>query len=123
MAVHNLEVSTENLLQAVVRMPDKEFEQFFKNAKQIKDREARLIAKLDELNLSPEKEKIYRRLLKKFRAENISAEENQTLIELTEELETLGVERLKCLAEIAKLRNSTLDETVKDLQIKPKNYG
>jgi len=62
MAVHNLEVSTENLLQAVVRMPAKEFERFLKNAKQIKDREALLIAKLDELNLSPEKENIEREI-------------------------------------------------------------
>jgi hypothetical protein len=30
---------------------------------------------------------------------------------------------LKCLIEIVKIRNSTLDEVVKDLNIKPKNYG
>ena len=119
----NLEVPTENLLNAVVRLPAKEFERFFKNARQIKDREENLIAKLNEFNLSPEKEKLYRKLLKGFRAEKITSEENQTLIELTEELENLGVERLKCLVEIVKIRNSTLDEVVKDLNIKPKNYG
>lgn len=119
----NLEVPTENLLQAVVRMPAKEFERFFKSAKQIKDREARLIAKLDEFQLAPEKEKLYRRLLRKFRAERITPEENQVLIDLTTALERLGVERLKCIAEIAKIRHSSLDEVFKDLNIKPKNYG
>lgn len=119
----NLEVPTENLLQAVVRMPAKEFERFFKNAKQIKDRETRLIAKLDEFNLAPEKETVYRKLLRKFRAERITPEEQQTLIKLTEELENLGVERLKCLIEIAKIRNSTIDEVIKDLNIQPQNYG
>jgi hypothetical protein len=102
----NLEVPTENLLNAVVRLPAKEFERFFKNAKQIKQRETQLIAKLNEFNLSPEKEKLYRSLLKKFRAERIAPEENQTLIGLTEELETLRVE-----------------EVIKELNITPKNYG
>ena len=119
----NLEVPTENLLNAVVRLPSKEFERFFKNARQIKQRETQLIAKFNEFNLSPEKEKLYRNLLKKFRAERIAPEENKTLVELTEELETLGVERLKCLIEIAKMRNSTIDEVIKDLNIKPRNYG
>jgi arginyl-tRNA--protein-N-Asp/Glu arginylyltransferase len=99
----NVEVPTENLLNAVVRMPAKEFARFLKNAKQIKDREASLIAKIKKFNFSPEKEKLYRQLLKKFRAEKI--------------------ERLKCLAEIAEIRNSTLDDIVRDLKIKPKNYG
>jgi predicted peroxiredoxin len=104
-------------------MPAKEFARFLKNAKQIKDREASLIAKIKKFNFSPEKEKLYRQLLKKFRAEKITPDENKVLIRLTEELESLGVERLKCLAEIAEIRNSTLDDIVRDLKIKPKNYG
>lgn len=123
MAVHNVEISTENLLSAVVRMPEKDFERFFKNAKQIKEREMKLINRLEDFDLSTEKKKVYRQLLKKFRAEKISPEEHQKLISLTEELEDLNVERVKCLVEIAKLRNSTLDEVKKDLDIKPKNYG
>lgn len=123
MAVHNVEISTENLLNAVVRMPEKDFERFLKNAKQIKERETKLINKLEDFDLSPEKRKVYRQLLKKFRAEKISPEEHQKLIALTDELENLNVERVKCLIEIAKIRNSTLDEVIKDLNIKPKSYG
>lgn len=123
MAVHNEEISTENLLSAVVRMPEKDFERFLKDARQVKERETRLIDKLADFDLSVEKKKNYRQLLKKFRAEKISPEEHQQLIALTEELENLNVERIKCLVEIAKLRNSTLKEVMKDLNIKPKSYG
>ena len=104
-------------------MPEKDFERFLKNAKQIKERETKLINKLGDFDLSDEKKKIYRQLLKKFRAEKISPEEHQKLIALTDELESLNVERIKCLIEIAKIRNSTLDEVMQDLDIKPKNYG
>lgn len=123
MAVHNVEISTENLLNAVVRMPEKDFERFFKSAKQIKERETKLINRLGDFDLSVEKKKVYRQLLKKFRAEKISSEEHRQLITLTDELENLNVERIKCLIEIAEFRNSTLDEVLKDLNIKPKNYG
>lgn len=123
MAVQNLEIPTENLLSAVVRLPAKDFERFFKNAKQLKDREASLITKIGELDLSPEKEKIYRRLLKKFRAERIAPDEHALLTDLSEELEEIGVRRLECAIEIAKIRNLTLEEVYRDLKIKPKNYG
>jgi len=123
MATQNSDISTQNLLSAVVRLPAKDFERFFKNAKQIKDREAHLIAKIRELDLLPEKEKIYRKLLKKFRAENIAPEEHALLTDLSEELEEIGVQRLECAVEIAKIRNSTLEEVYQDLKIKPKNYG
>ena len=122
MSVHNLKVSTENLLNIVVQMPEKEFARFFKNARQIKEREANLIKKIESFNLSPEKEKIYRQLLRKFRAEKISPEEHKVLIEITDELEGFTVEKLKCLVEITKIRNSTIDEVMKELNIKPKSY-
>ncbi|MEP6900797.1 MAG: hypothetical protein ABJA66_03545 [Actinomycetota bacterium] len=123
MAVHNLEVSTENLLSAVVRMPASEFERFFQNARKLKKREADLIAKLDEFNLSPEKEKLYGKLLKKFRAEKITPEEYEEMIAINTELEALNVERIKCLGEISKIRQTSLSEIVEELGIKPKNYG
>ncbi len=119
----SLEVPTETLLNAVVRLPAKEFERFFKNAKQLKSREARLIAELKEFTLSPEKEKKYRKLLKKFHAEKINSEEYEQLLAFNTELEALNVERIKCLGEIAQIRQKSLSETVEELGIKPKNYG
>src|SRR5688572_16580909 len=123
MAAHNTEITTENLLGVVLQIPEKEFERFFQNARKLKKREADLIAKLDDFNLSPEKEKLYRKLRRKFRAEKISPEEHQEMIAITNELEALNVERIKCLGEISKIRQKSLSETVKELGIKPKNYG
>ncbi len=123
MAVYNLEVSAENLLGAVLQMPEKEFERFFQNARQLKIREAELVKKINEFNLAPEKEKVYRNLLGKFRAEKITPAEHQELIQLTDELERLNVKRLECVAKIAEIRRQPFDKIFAELKIKPKNYG
>jgi hypothetical protein len=122
MAIHSIEITTENLLGMVLQMPKKEFDHFLKDAQRLKNREVELIKKLKRLDLSPEKQKVYRSLLKKFRAENIASEEYRTLLQISEELEKIGVERLKFLIEISKIRNKTLDEIMEELNIKPKSY-
>jgi len=122
MSVHRVEITTENLLSAVVQMTADDFERFFQDAKRLKKREVNLIAKLDKFNLSAEDEKIYRDLLRKFRAEKITEMEHKLLISLTEELEDLNVERMKCLVEISQIRKKSLREVMKELDIKPKNY-
>lgn len=123
MAVYNLEVSTKKLLGIVLQMPKEDFDHFLKDAQRLKNREIELIKKMKTFDFTPEKEKLYRKLLKKFRARNISSEEHKVLSQMTEELEGYGVERLKCLIEISKIRNQSLDEIMKELNIKPKNYG
>lgn len=123
MAVQNLEVSTKNLLGIVLQMPKKEFDHFLKDAQRLKNFEVELIRKIKTFDFTPEKEKLYRKLLKKFRAENILSEEHKILNQLTEELEGYGVERLRCLIEISKIRNQSIDEIMLELNIKPKNYG
>jgi uncharacterized protein YjaZ len=122
MAVRNLEITTENLLGAVINLPKNEFERFVSNARRLKRREESLIAKLDTFDLSSEEKEIYRKLSRKFRAENITGEEQKKLTRLTDKLESLNVERLKCLVEIAKIRQKTLPDVMKELDIKPKNY-
>ncbi len=123
MAVQNLEVTSENLLSAVVRMPEKEVEKLFKDAKRLKRREAELIEQIKNIDLSPENQRIYGKLLKKFRAEKITPEEHEKLIKFVNELEEISVKRLEWLYEIAKMRRQPLDEIMKELNIKPKNYG
>ncbi len=81
-----------------------------------------MVAKLDKFDLSNEEQEVYRKLLQKFRAENITNEEHKQLTALTDKLEGLNVERLKCLVEIAAIRQKTLPEVMKELGIKPKNY-
>lgn len=122
MAVHSLEISTENLLGIVLQMPKDEFDHFLKDAQRLKKRELELIKKIRALKFTSEKEKKYRELNKKFQAENITPEDHKNLLKLSEELESFGVERLKCLVEISKIRNKPLEEIMDELSIKPKNY-
>ena len=122
MPSQTIEITTENLLSAVVNLPKNKFEQFVSDARKLKRREETLIAKLPKFDLSEDEQKNYRGLLRKFRAENISKDEYKRLMKLIDKLEGLNVERLKCLMEIAKIRNKTLREVMKELDIKPKSY-
>ncbi len=122
MSVQNLEITTENLLSVVINLPKNEFDSFVTNARKLKRREESLIAKLDKFDLSNEEQKVYRKLLQKFRAENITNVELKQLTALTDKLEGLNIERLKCLVDIAEIRQKTLPEVMKELGIKPKSY-
>ena len=122
MSVQNLEITTENLLSAVISLPKSKFEQFVSEAKKLKRREETLIARLPKFDLSEDEKKTYKSLLQKFRAENISKEDHKRLTNLTDKLEGLNVECLKCLMEIAEIRRKTLREVMKDFNIKPKIY-
>ncbi len=59
--------------------------------------------------------------MQKFRADNITSEGHKQLTALTDKLEGFNVERLKCLVEIAEIRQKTLSEVMKEFSIKPKN--
>ena len=122
MSVHSAKSTNENLLNAVVNLPKNEFERFFSDARKLKRREERLMAKLPKFDLSETERKIYRQLLRKFRSENISGEEHKQLANLIDKLEGLNVERLKCLVEIAKIRKKDLREVMRELHIKPQSY-
>jgi hypothetical protein len=122
MSVQSLEITAENLLRAAINLPKNEFDRFVTNARRLKRREETLLAKLDKFDLTVAEQVVYRRLLRKFRAENISEDERQQLIGLTEKLEGLNVERIKCLIEIARIRQKTLPEVMQELNIKPKSY-
>jgi len=67
-------------------------------------------------------QKRYNFLVKKRNNETLNDEEYLELLELTAYMENLGVKRLEYLLELAKLRNSTLDEVVEQLQLKPRLY-
>ncbi len=62
----------------------------------------------------------FNELIKKRRNENISENELDELITLTEKGEELNVRRLKYLVEIANIRNKGLREVMKELEISPR---
>lgn len=128
MSVHNMEVTTENLLGVVLQMPETEFNRFVEKAKKLRQtptkspwtkREVELIKKINECGFSAEEQNRFDELVEKRRDEKISRRELQELIELTEKAESLNVERLQHLVKLAKTKKVSLDEIMTMLGISP----
>jgi hypothetical protein len=127
MSIQSAEITTEKLLKAVVNLPKNEFERLIANAKKLRrtlpenqaNKEIRLIKKVNEAALSDVERMRFNELIEKRRNENISENELDELIALTEKSEALNVRRLKCLVEIANIRNKSLREVMKELEIFP----
>ncbi len=127
MSVQNLEITTEDLLSAVVSLPKNEFERLIANAKKLRRKspehqantEIKLIKKVNESVLSDVERMRFNELIEKRRDENINENELNELIVLTDKSEELNVKRLKYLVEIANIRNKSLREVMKELEIFP----
>ncbi len=128
MAVQNLEVINENLLSAFVEMPEKEFERFIEEIKRLRSNsnriswtedELKIIKKIEECKYTTEEEKYFANLVKKRQCETISEGEFEELSKLTDEGEERTLKRLKLLAKLATLKNKSLDEIMKILDIRP----
>ena len=128
MAVQIIEVTTESILNAIVRMPEREFNEFIKKAKKLRNGsgtakwtkdEVKLIQKLNSLVFSTEKQVRFDELVEKRRNEEISENELKELIGLTEESEELSVKRLKILGKLADSKNKSLREIMDILEINP----
>ncbi len=117
-----LEVTTENLLNAVAQMPDGEFDRFVEKAKEIRIKrkppvENDLIHRINTI-YPAEKRQQYNRLSEKFEQENITPKEYQELLKLSDEFEMLNVEKLKYLGELAELRGQSFEQVVKEFKVK-----
>ncbi len=127
MSVQSAEITTEKLLKAVVNLPKNEFERLIASAKKLRrslpenqaNREIRLIKKVNETVLSEMERVRFDKLIEKRRSENISENELGELISLSEKGEELNVKRLKYTVEIANIRNKSLREVMKELEILP----
>ena len=125
MAVH-LEVTAENLLNAVAQMPESEFNLFVEKAKQLRTKqkgnkfspaEADLLHKINTI-YSAEKRRRYNELYEKFKQEKLTAKEHQELMKLSNEFELLNAKRLEYLGELAEIRGQSLKAVIKDLGMK-----
>lgn len=61
----------------------------------------------------------YHHLITKRQAETLSAEEHAQLIEFSDRLEKLNVDRIQALIQLAQLRNQTLSDLMQTLGISP----
>jgi hypothetical protein len=127
MSVQNLEINDTNLLNVVVSLPKNEFENLIAKAKRLRrktienqpNKEVRLIKKVNEATLSEDEHKRFYELIEKRRDENISQNELNELSLLTDKSEELNLKRLKYLVEIANIRNKSLREVMRELEIAP----
>lgn len=116
------EVTTENLLNAVVQMPESEFNRFVEKAKEIRTKrkpltENDLIHKINTI-YSAEKRQRYNQLYEKFQQENITPKEHKELLKLSDEFEILNAKKLEYLGELAKMRGQPFSKVVKEFKVK-----
>jgi hypothetical protein len=64
----------------------------------------------------------YQVLLEKREAETLTDDEYDRLIQLSQQIEAIGAERLEALATLAQLRQTSLVELMKTLGIEPVTY-
>ena len=79
---------------------------------------------LQEVNagLGEETWRYYRELIEKRRAEALTRDERQQLIELSDEIERLNARRLEHLVALARLRNVTLADLMQQLGMETPPY-
>lgn len=84
--------------------------------------EAELLRKINR-SLSQIQWERYDQLLAKRRIEALTPEELDELISLSDQIEAANVRRIKYLAELARLRNTTVSALIAELGITPRNHG
>lgn len=121
-----LEVTTENLLNAVAQMPESEFNRFFEKAKKLRQNgktnqtvspaEADLLHKINNIFPS-ERRRRYNELYVRFKDDDLKQEEYEEVLELSSEFERLNVQRLEYIAKLAELRGQTLEQVMDFFEI------
>lgn len=74
------------------------------------------------LGLSPEMWEHYHALIAKRRAETLTAEEQATLIEISDQIEQANAHRIQYLIELASLRGTSLEAVMQELGIEAPAY-
>jgi hypothetical protein len=129
MAVIQLEaqVSIEQLLKVVEQFSQPDLEEFVervlllraqRDASSVSSSESELLLKINQ-SIPTEIQNRFNELVAKRQQLTLTQEEQAELIRLTEQIEELDVERLKYLAELARLRNQSFTEIMADLNIQP----
>lgn len=112
----NTELSFEQLVSAVTRLPQAEFEKFVRTICEIRPsyekhrlsrRESDLLLRISQ-GIPPAVQHRYDELIAKRDARILSSGEYDELLRLTDQVELLDAERVGCLTELARIRNRPL---------------
>jgi len=125
------QVSSAQLLRALEQMPSEELDSFVeqtlalhaqRSAAHLDHTESELLLQINR-GIPPERRERYEALLAKRQAETLNAEEYAELLRLTGQIEQLDASRLIALAELARLRQTSLAELMRTLGIHPPNHA
>lgn len=130
MAVDQLHTSPEQLLRAVEGLPGEELDAFVEQVLALRARRVATHLSSDEATLlltinrpiPADIQQRYDELIGKRRAETLTTEEQAQLLQLTDHIELLNAERVFALADLARLRQTTLTALMKSLDIQPPAY-
>lgn len=123
-------LSSEQLLNAARQMPRRELYHFVEQVLLLRAQhergaipvaESELLLKINQPVPSGMQSR-YDELIARRDARTLTPEEHQELLRLTDQVELLEAERMKHLIELAKLRQVSLDEIMKQLGLPPLSY-
>lgn len=124
-------VSSDELLKAVGQLNLSELERFTsqvialqaqRKAPALPHSEAELLLKINQ-GLSPDLRERYDQLIEKRRSETLSSREHDELLRLTREMEKLEAQRAEHLAQLAKVRKTTLSDLMNTLGLRTPDYA
>jgi hypothetical protein len=93
-----------------------------RHAQRLSSEEVRLLSKIN-LGLSPNEWERYHALVARRKAETLTSDEQTELIALSDRLEEANARRIESLAELARVRNTSLEALIRELGLTPTAYG
>jgi len=126
-----VEISSEQLLKAVVQLPQPELEQFLGQVIALRPRhaehrlsqaESELLLKINQ-GIPAHLQHRYNKLIAKRRNRMLTPEEYEELLRLTDQVELLDAKRVEDLLELARIRNKPLTLLMEELGIHPPEYA
>ncbi len=122
-----IQLSTQDLFAAIAQLDTHELETFADQLTQLitqrkANPETELLTKIRR-PLNPALHPQLTHLIQKRDNETLTPDEQKTLIQLTQQVEALNVERITHLSTLAQFRQTTLSQLIKDLGLKPIDYA
>ena len=126
-----VQLSPEELLKAVDQLSLPDLERFVsqvlvlqaqRQASSLPQAEAELLLKINQ-GITSDTQKYYDELIAKRQAETLTLDEHSELLHLTEQIEKLQAQRIEYLAELARLRKTSLTALMESLGIQMPTYA
>jgi len=126
-----IEIDLDDILEGIARLEIDELEKFTdrvmdlrasRRAPRLSKEETELFLKIN-YGVPAEVRRRYDELNEKLHDEAISAEEHQEFLELVEQIKLADAERLHSLLELARIRRTTVDALMDQLELRQPAYG